>query len=58
MQSKLRAIFEVICGVLSVGEASTDALLHPNEPSGTLFQELDAVQVIGSQIQVDFFFFL
>jgi hypothetical protein len=37
MQSKLRAIFEAICGVLSVGDAPTDALLHLNEPSGIPF---------------------
>jgi hypothetical protein len=37
MQSKLCAIFEAIYGVLSMGDASTDALLHPNEPSGIPF---------------------
>jgi hypothetical protein len=37
MQSKLRAIFEAICGVLFMGDAPTDALLHSNEPSGIPF---------------------
>jgi hypothetical protein len=59
MQSKLHAIFEAIYGVLSVGDAFTDALLlYPNEPSGTPFSGTRCHTGYWLAIQVNFFFFL